>query len=119
MAWTLLDENGHTKYVDGRVTLLDDYDPVAVKQRLEARLRLIRGQWFADLNAGVPWRLFLGGQAADLTAIRQFLRPYILATQGVLSLETLDLEQLENRKLRVRFGATCTNGVSIAGTVTP
>lgn len=117
MAWLLLDEQGHVLLTDGRATLLDDYDPVAVKQRVESRLRLAAGQWFADLLEGIPWDrfLFIGGQ--QLAELQQFLRGYLLETQGVASVERLELSPAGDgeRGLLVEFDATTTGGVPVSG----
>ena len=56
----------------------------AVVQGILTRLRLFRGEWFLDINAGMPWfeEVFTdGGQ--DIKRIESALKTQINATPGV------------------------------------
>jgi hypothetical protein len=69
----------------GRLTLVEGAHAVA--QRLEGRLSLWLGSWFADLAIGVPFLSFLGQKGAEALA-EATLRRAILTCPGVTSLES-------------------------------
>lgn len=65
----------------------------AVVQGVTTRLRLFRGEWFLNVNAGMPWfqEVFTdGGQ--DIRRIESALRAQILATPGVEQILSLDID---------------------------
>jgi hypothetical protein len=53
----------------GDLVLLDGSD--AIRQHLECRLRFVRGEWFLDQNAGVPYfeEIFGRHQVSSVAAI--------------------------------------------------
>jgi hypothetical protein len=103
MSWRKLDDDGHVLLVEGRTVPLDDRDPVAVQQRLDARLRLARGQWFADLDDGVDWLGLLSGTVGE-AQIEAQVRERIRTTLGVTSLDRLTLTR-GRRDLRITYAA--------------
>lgn len=84
MRYRKLDADGD--YVFGRQQA-DFYkdSPEAVAQAVLTRLRLLRGEWFVDTTAGMPWNTEVLGKNTSTTydaAIRQC----ILRTPGVSQL---------------------------------
>ena len=79
MRYRKLDADGD--YVLGATAAFLVNTPEAVAQAVATRLRLIRGEWFLDTTAGMPWDQVLGKhtQGTADSAIRQC----ILGTQGV------------------------------------
>lgn len=77
-------EDADGDYVLGGAAAFLVDSPEAVAQAVVTRLRLIRGEWFLDTTAGMPWDQVLGKntQGTADTAIRQC----ILGTQGVVEI---------------------------------
>lgn len=77
-------------------------DPLGVAQAVVSRLRLLAGEWFLDLQEGVP---YVGGVLGKHTqgSYDPILRERILGTQGVTQI--LSYESLfdgETRQLTVQ-----------------
>jgi hypothetical protein len=93
----------------------------AVAQRVKARLQLLRGEWFLDTDAGVPYLTEIVGRPADLPRAAALLKQAILDTEGVAELSAFDLAlNRETRKLTVTataatiYGDNTTIKVSLA-----
>lgn len=72
-------------------------------ERLQTRLRILLGEWFLDRRAGVPYLEQVIGRA-NIGHVRQILRTRILATEGVRTLDRLDLVlDRQSRVLTVTF----------------
>ena len=55
----------------------------SVAQGIRIRILTFRGEWFADLNHGVPWFQDILGQKFDEIVVRNAFRDMILETPGV------------------------------------
>ncbi|MDM8357467.1 hypothetical protein [Pandoraea communis] len=77
-------EDADGDYVLGGAAAFLVNSPETVAQAVATRLRLIRGEWFLDTTAGMPWDQVLGKntQATADSAIREC----ILGTQGVVEI---------------------------------
>jgi len=78
----------------------------ATIQAVTTRLRLFKGEWFLNLNSGVPWyqRIFI--KPARLNEVDRIIRNKILQTEGVSGLSSFDLSfDSTTRKLSVTFTA--------------
>lgn len=65
----------------------------SVVQGITTRLRLFRGEWYLDVNAGMPWfeEVFTdGGQ--DIRRIESALKTQILAEPGANSILSFNLD---------------------------
>lgn len=114
MATIALDTDGDWDITGGRLTLLTDAPECA--QKLTARLRFFRGEWFLDLRQGVPYFEAMLVQNPDINAVRQIIWRIITETPGVKSLESLTLNwDKRTRKLQVLFQATHDSGAIIQG----
>ena len=69
----------------GRLSLVEGVDAIA--QRIQGRLALWAGEWFADTSIGVPFLTFLGAKGGEKLA-ESSLRRAILTCPGVASLES-------------------------------
>jgi hypothetical protein len=81
MRYRKLDADGDYVFGGGAADFLVN-TPGAVAQAVLTRLRLLRGEWFLDTTAGMPWATDVLGKYTGATydaAIRQC----ILGTQGV------------------------------------
>lgn len=76
-------------YENGKMKLAKRSDEVA--QRVRTRLRRILGEWFLDINAGVPYfeGKMLGGK--DYNYIKLTINAEILETEGVQSVRAINL----------------------------
>ena len=74
----------------GDLVLVSGTDAIA--QDLRMRLRFFAGEWFADLDAGVPYFSQVLVKNPDVTQLRGVFRDAILATPGVKDLLELDLD---------------------------
>lgn len=84
----------------------------SVQQAVRIRLRTFLGEWFADTTVGTPWLQSILIKNPDPSVLSSVFRKRILGTPGVSSLNSLDLAyDRANRKLTVRFSATCDFGV--------
>lgn len=78
-------------------------------QRLVCRLRMIRGEWFLDTDAGVPWWQPTGsavqpimGAPRDLQYTEAVLKAAILGTDGIATIEGFKMSvNTETRRLSV------------------
>lgn len=91
----------------------------AVISGVRQRLLLIRGEWFADLDAGVPWferdnvpaaAAILGGRF-DAARVRAPILRAILNTPGVLRVVSLDVSfDAAARHVRITWAASTVFG---------
>lgn len=90
----------------------------AAAQRLRCRLLTIRGEWFLDLDAGVPWwqpessdvQPIMGG-ARNLPYAEAVIKAAILETDGVATIEAFSMSfNGTTRKLTVTCTGTTVDG---------
>lgn len=80
MRYRKLDENGDYTFGRGAANFLVD-TPDTVRQSVQTRLALIRGEWFLDKTEGTPWNMVVGrgtNKTHDLV-----IQTRILQTSGV------------------------------------
>lgn len=92
---------------------------------VDARFRLVKGEFFANRDVGVPWleNEFVSkyeailGQAYDQQRVRTALRGVALTTPGVVDVPELDVSlDASNRELSVTFVARTAFGDTPAET---
>ncbi len=76
-----LDSTGDLEMVDADVVLIDEED--LVRQRIEMTLRMFRGEWFLNIEAGVPYYESVLGVRRDLAEVDAVLKAAILGVSGV------------------------------------
>lgn len=96
----------------GRLTLVEG--AAAIAQRLDGRLSLWAGEWFADTSLGVPFLTFLGVKGAAALA-EASLRRAILSCPGVAALETFTFTASSDRSAVVTFRARAATGEILPG----
>lgn len=73
-------------------------------QAVQCRLRLISGEWFLDESAGMRWFEDVLRRGIETPVIREDFRTIILGTDGITSIEALELDlDREARKLEATF----------------
>lgn len=80
---------GDLDLTNGQSSLI--YDDESLRQRLDCRLRLVRGEWFQDLNEGTDYFGEVLGKTTELQRRAEFRRR-ILGTSGVDSIAQILLE---------------------------
>lgn len=85
----------------------------ALRQRLVANLQAFQGEWFLDPALGVPYfqTVFRRRKGVDLGLISTVFRDAILNTDGVKSIQNLEIDLNEaTRVLTVTFRVDATDG---------
>jgi hypothetical protein len=86
---------------NGDLYLTTEY--AAIAQDVRIRLRFFQGEWFLDLDAGVPFFQSLLVKSPNLAAIREIIGEKILEADGVKSITKLTLDfDKATRELSVR-----------------
>lgn len=85
--------------------------PEEIAQKLRIRLRFVRGEWFADENAGIPYFDSIFIKNPSFEAIQAIYRQAITTCPGIDSLIAFNLVfDGATRKLSVTFTAQLTSG---------
>lgn len=94
-----IDKNGDWTFGRGRNSYASTGESVA--QRVKTRLQSFKGDWFLDLDHGLPWFARFE-KPADLALLEGDIKRCILETPGVDSLLvfSIDLDP-ETRKCRI------------------
>lgn len=76
--------------IDGKVGILDDADEVI--QRVRTRLRRVLGEWFLQINAGLPYFNgdMLGGKNTQY--VMMVVKAEILNTTGVQDVTSISID---------------------------
>ena len=81
-----LDANYEPQYGNGSLDFLTDIDAVA--QIIGTKLRLLQGEWWEDLNAGVPLFQSMLGKAGGTSAIPLILQQTITSVPYVTGINS-------------------------------
>ncbi|ETD72975.1 hypothetical protein V757_01140 [Pelistega indica] len=80
-------------------------DSEAIAQAVKTRLWSFKGDWFLDLEHGIPW--FEQMERVDLKRLEVPLMAYILETDGVKQIDSFTMtHDSENRKLLIEVSYT-------------
>jgi len=103
---TILDigfNSSHDIYLDGDDLAFVEEEDIVV-QRLTIRLQFLFAEWFLDNSIGVPYTQFIFEAGTSITDVYSIIRREIIETEGVISLETLELDiNAETRNLTITF----------------
>jgi len=81
-----------------------------VIQQVESKLKTLLGEWLLDASVGYIDLIVDLRHNADLFDLESRLQEIVTSTQGVLSLDTIDMD-VKDRSLRIDFTATTIYGV--------
>jgi len=96
-----IDSNGDWTFGKGHANYLRRSDAIA--QNVVTRLRSFVDDWFADIDAGLPWFELLGARNTRDRILREIERA-VLATDGVRSIERLRIVEVDaNRNARIEL----------------
>lgn len=101
--------------VDGAAQLV-----ASVEQKIKIRLLFIRGEWFLDIEAGIPYidQVFVKQPNIDL--LRALYRTEIIETPGVLAVREMRVTFISStRRLSISFTADSDAGEIDQTVVTP
>ena len=97
-----------TKAVD--LMIIDNAERVA--QQILITLRFWYGEWFLDTTQGVPYLEHILVKNPNIAHIRQILREQITGVEGVVSLDSLELDYEPHlRSLTVEYAVTTNYGL--------
>jgi hypothetical protein len=83
-----LDENGDI--LTNGIMFVRDRE--CVRQTIVTRLKLFLGEYFRDINDGVPWFQSILGKFENIAAVESILRTRIANTDGVVRLLSFNLD---------------------------
>lgn len=111
-----IDDNHDMYIMNGQIARVSKSD--AIMQLVKTRLLTVQEEWFMDLSAGLPWYTKLLTKPTDLYRVRSYLSREIIATEGVDSLLSIELQYNSGeRKLDVVFSYTDTYGNTVEGVI--
>ena len=112
----LLDADGDLAFVAGDLAFVSGLD--AIRQDAACRLRFVRGEWFLAPSVGVEYHEAFFTKAPDLARIRAIYTRELLATPGIVSVQSVDVTLDANtRVLSGTFRATADTGAVITGAI--
>jgi hypothetical protein len=106
-----IDNTGDLAVINGRLSVNDDVQ--AIRDQLQIRLNLVRGNWFLDLEEGLDYfGAIYGKKQIDIELTAQF-KQAILKTQGIDRLLSFSASFDSNRNLNIVFSAATVFGLPI------
>ena len=87
----LQNEDGALAFVEdaeGRLDLALVDGAEQVTQDIRSRLRMWRGEWWLDLDAGYPYDTVIATKPANATLAAQYVRDIVAATPGVTRMDS-------------------------------
>ena len=66
-------------------------DAEAIAQNVRTRLQLLRGEWFLDIDAGVPWLQEIMVKPSNLALAESLIKQTIAETDGITEITNFDL----------------------------
>lgn len=101
--------DGKWDFSGGNIQFVDGAE--RVRQQLELRLSLWRGEWFLDSEFGTPYQQSILGKALTLEGALAAIRAEILKVEGVQTITSFDYDyDRKSRKLSVNFDCSTNYG---------
>lgn len=90
-----------------------------IGQACQLAILSFEGEWFADLESGVPWYQDILGQKREEAKVRTAMREALLSVDGVTKIERLELSwEGTSRTLSVDWEVTAVSGQLVSGATT-
>lgn len=80
----------------GDIQLVKISDAVALKQRIQNRLSLYLGEWFADVTAGVDW--FSVSKNTDTAFIQNLISKELRKEENITAINSIDVVIVNDEK---------------------
>lgn len=119
MKYRRLDNNGDYVFGFGKNSFLDGVEAIA--QAVTTRLKLLRGEWWENLNDGLPlWQEILGNSGSNqhLAYVDNLITERIINTPGVTQIITYEglwdsstRQYSFNSKINTSYSETTIEGV--------
>lgn len=114
MSTIALDSSNDLQITEGRLVLLTDNDE-ALAQKLRNKFLLGKGEWFLDTRLGVPYFEQIMIKNPNTEIIKQIFRQVILKTDGISSVDSVEISVSAERELSFSFRAVADSGAVITG----
>lgn len=103
-------KDGKLVFAGGDLVLIDGAE--SVRQQLEFRLSLWRGEWFLNTDFGTPYRDNILGKALTVDGAVAAIRMEIMQVEGVDAITQLDYDyDRKSRKLSINFQCATSYGL--------
>lgn len=99
----------------GDISLFSSIEELTV-QKVKIRLLNYRGEWFRDINTGVPYLQSILGKKNTKAATDIILKNVIIGTDNIAAIQSYTSTINTERKLEVSFSAIMVSGGSIDNT---
>jgi hypothetical protein len=110
-----LDADGDLDFTGGDINFTSGAAGVA--QAIQIRLRSFRGEWFANLDNGVPWFESILVKNPNIPEIKEYIRQAIMDAPFVLRLTSLELDyNRAERTLSVDWRVLAGDQTTVEGT---
>lgn len=107
-------QNGKWLFDNGEIVLIDGAE--RVRQQLEFRLSLWRGEWFLDPSFGTPYREQILGKALSIDGALAAVKEQILGVEGVNTITDFQYTfERKTRKLTINFECATEYGLVTYG----
>lgn len=109
MADILLDAN-HDIVITDDLVLVDGLDAIA--QNCEISFKTFLGEWFLNLDVGMPYYERLLGQKPRESVVKKLFTDALMLVSGILSVDNMTfIYDGSTRHLELSFTATTTEGI--------
>lgn len=106
----LLDEDGDVDLASGNLAFASGVE--AIRVSVYNRLQVFQGEWYLDLDEGMPYFQTILVKSPDTALVRAAFRERILATPGVTAIDSLALTlDPSTRELTVEYVAQTDAGL--------
>ena len=110
-----LTDDGDVDLTGGQINFLTNED--AIVQNIKSLLSIRRGEWFLNTDLGLSHDNLLV-KAPDLTILDLDIREAISQESEILTVENVDIEIGEDRRVNISFQARLREDQTITGEVT-
>ena len=108
----IMDVNFDLSIVDGGINIFEDIT-LLTAQKVKINLQNYRGEWFRDVNTGVPYLQQILGLRNSKELADTILKTTIVATDNIDSILTYSSTVNQERQLIVTFSASMVTGGTI------
>lgn len=108
-----LDQNTHDIDLTSGSLALIETNPSAVAQRVKVAILTKKGEWFIDVNAGLPYYQEFFKNKNNKALIDRTLISYISKVEGVVNLAEYSSVITNDRKLNVNITVETDRGVIV------
>lgn len=104
-----LDNDGDLLITNNAFTLTEGVE--AIRQHLQCKFRLFLGEWFLDLDVGVPWFQEVFKKSTSFVVLQEIFKDTILTTPGVIQLTKFQFDyERFTREALLEFSCETTEG---------